>query len=183
MIHAHAHWDDRDARLDDLLGRMGDFRPDLRGIIPDVEAAVKRLNAEYRLAGLGADGQALSPILPQTYLRRRRAGKGNGPPMVPDYRDSRAVRSLVVDARPAPAGLVIHTYVSGAGFLVYHLEPWYGRPARNVLGLPGEAWAQVDRIVLDEAARQFTASQPGPGFFGRMRDFFGGFFGRGRDGR
>jgi hypothetical protein len=122
----------------------------------------------------------LPDVTESTLERRRRRGDGDGPPLVPNGSESRAIRNLVVDVRAGVSTLTVQSGVIGAPWLAYHLVATPHRPRRDVLGLPPAYWQVVDAMVADEVQQQFD-NRP-RGFFGRAAGAAGGFFGRLRGG-
>lgn len=130
---------------------------DLTPLAERIAEILLPLNVEARLAGLDKDGEPLVEIKESTRQRRRRAGKGDGPPLDPDYGGSRVAAdgSATVSHISDDHKQVTFTWPTADPWLRYHrydaaMADGSIRPARDIAGLTPDM-----RLAIREATDQF----------------------------
>jgi hypothetical protein len=143
--------------LESLIERLHRLRPenlDYGPLTDRIAEILIRGNTEARLQGIGPDGQPLAPISPETVERRRRAGKGDGPPLVPDLGSSRAAQLSAQRNDVAPDHVTVVGYWAAFEPILSYLAR--GNPARNLPPRPIGGITPQMRIEIEEALREWA---------------------------
>jgi hypothetical protein len=124
-------------------------------------------NKNARLASIDKDGNPLSEIVLSTIARRKRANKGNGPPLIPDY-----MKSRLIDTAEPEINLISDDHIQ----IILHwpgAEPWLKyhktecktrngipfksgqpRPVRDIVGMD-KGWIEK---IRQEAIKEIQSS-------------------------
>lgn len=126
------------------------FGINLAEIRDDVVRVITEGRARMTRNGTGVDGKPLTAIIPETEARRRRKGKGDGPPLSPDVLGSSPYSDLTVRTSVQPGRLVAELSWPSSSHLAAHAEGIMtnrGLIVRNVLGLDIQTLGELDALM------------------------------------
>jgi hypothetical protein len=133
--------------VEDLLAFFEGLKNlDLLPIANELAEQMYAENVQARVEGVSGSGLDLTEIKESTIERRRRAGKGSGPPLAPDDTASQIVAAFETRVEhPSPH----EWYVIGEWnlpWLQYHITGTKWMPARNPVGFRPSFTAKANEI-------------------------------------
>lgn len=122
--------------------------PDLTPLLRKIEEVLKADIDAARLGGESRIGH-FDEIRPATQERRRRAGRGQGEPLVPDDRSRFASVATDIDASAPGVGVVVAGWPAADGIIRYHRDGTPFMPARDPLYVPDRTWQKIRELIRD----------------------------------
>jgi hypothetical protein len=169
MFSVSLHYGDTATPLSPILHILAAWKdPDMTPLLERLVTVMFDENRKARLAKIDKYGKELEPIVEATVKRRRRAGKGDGPPLIPDREGSRLIADASVTAGMTgpDSAQVILCWPTTEPWLVTHrtvcnsrngvrFKSGAERPIRDVVGMHAEWVEEVEKAVEEEVVRMF----------------------------
>jgi hypothetical protein len=169
MFSVSLHYGEAATPLSPILHILAAWKdPDMTPLLERLVTVMFDENRKARLAKIDKYGRPLEPIAYSTVKRRKRAGKGNGPPLIPDRESSRLIADASVTTSQSGDGSaqVILEWPTTDPWLVTHrdicskrngkyFKSGTFRPIRDVVGMHAEWVEEIEKAVEEEVVKMF----------------------------